>query len=86
MTKVHDTIQSKNWLQFTITAEIYIFPEDMDLLDFVSNKAKERVSNPVFQENKGRQVFWKTYFFVFLKHSFWDSPFCLITYDLEKIV
>ena len=59
----------------------------------------------MFQENKTRQIFWKTNIFyplirtrtcayqwvknvrfsenlasfVFLKHPFWDSPFCLIT-------
>ena len=64
-----------------------------------------QISKRVFQENKARQIFWKTdisnplirtrmsaykgvryvrFFwtfggFVFLKHPFWDSPFCLIT-------
>ena len=79
MTKVHDTIESKNWLQFTITAEIYIFPEDVDLLDFVSNKAKERVSKPAFQEDKGRQVFWKTDISLFSWNTRFEiRPFVLL--------
>ena len=64
-------------------------------LQFVGNKAKGRISKQVFQENKARQIFRKTNisyplirtrkisenlaYFVFLKHPFWDSPFCLIT-------
>ena len=57
--------------------------------EFVGNKTKGRISKRVFQENKARQIFWKTNIsypfirtrtcFVFLKHPFWDSPFCLIT-------
>ena len=76
--------------------------------EFVGNKAKERISKRVFQENKARQIFRKTNIsyslirtrtcayqgvrnvcfsenltcFVFLKHPFWDSPFCLITDEL----
>ena len=58
-------------------------------LQFVGNKAKGQISKQVFQENKARQIFWKTnisYPFIhtrtcfnFLKHPFWDSAFCLIT-------
>ena len=72
---------------------------------FVGNKTKGRISKRMFQENKARQIFWKTNishpltrthtcayqgvgnvcfsenlaWFIFLKHPFWDLPFCLIT-------
>ena len=39
--------------------------------------AYEGVRNVSFSENLAC--------FVFLKHPFWDSPFCLITYDLSLI-
>ena len=44
--------------------------------DFVGTRtwAYQGVKNVCFSENFGC--------FVFLKHSFWDSPFCLITDDL----
>ena len=48
----------------------------ISLVQFVVNKAKGRISKRVFQENKARQIF--------LKHPFWDSPFCLITDELEE--
>ena len=74
----------------------------------MGNKAKERISKRVFQENKARQIFRKTNIsyplictrtcayqgvrnvcfsenltcFVFLKHPFWYSRFCLITDEL----
>ena len=63
---------------------------------FFGNKTKGRISKRVFQENKARQIFRKTYqgvrnvrfsenlaCFVFLKHPFWDSPFCLITDEIN---
>ena len=66
---------------------------------FVGNKAEGRISQRVFHENKARQIFWKkktflTPFpfsenlacFVFLKHPFWDSPFCLITDKSQNLV
>ena len=66
---------------------------------FVGNKAKGQISKRVFPKNKARQIFWKTNMsyplihwyvenlacYVFLKHPFWDSPFCLITDDLVSI-
>ena len=72
----------------------------------VGNKPKGQISKWVFEENKARQIFWKTNIpdslicacayqgvrnvrfsenlacFVFLKHPFWDSPFCLITNNM----
>ena len=73
------------------------------MAEIVGNKAYDRISKRVFQENKTRQNFGKTDIsypvirtrmnvlfsenlacFVFLKHSFWDSPFCLITGELSK--
>ena len=70
---------------------------------FVGNKAKGCISKQVFQKNKARQLFRKnehflplkkcSFFsenlacFVFLKHPFLDSSFCLITDELEiKII
>ena len=65
---------------------------------FGDNKAEGRISKRVFQENKARQIFRKMFCayqgvkyvrfsenlacFVFLKQTFWDLPFCLITDDL----
>ena len=54
---------------------------------------------PILQENKARQIFWKANIsyqrnvrfsenlacFVFMKHPFWDSLFCLITGENNKI-
>ena len=77
--------------------------------EFVSNKAKGRISKRVFQEHKAHQIFRKMNIsnplirtrtcayqgvrnvrfsenlacFVFLKHPFWDSPFCFITVELK---
>ena len=31
-----------------------------DFFEIVGNKAKGRISKRVFQENKARQIFWKT--------------------------
>ena len=58
---------------------------------FVGNKARGRILKRVFQENKARQIFRKKNIsnppdahmyvcisFVFLKHPFLDSPFCVI--------
>ena len=67
--------------------------EKWQTLLFICKKSKGRFSKRVFQENKARQIFWKTNIFypldkhtyknlicfVFLKNPFWDSPFCLIT-------
>ena len=65
--------------------------------EFVGNRAKGRISKRVFQENKAHQIFLKTNisyppdtplfsenvaWFIFLKHPFWDSPFCLIADEL----
>ena len=50
---------------------------------FAGNKAKGQISKWVFQENKVRKNFPKNE--PFLKHSFWDSPFCLIT-DVFRII
>ena len=59
-------------------------------MEFVGNKAKERIWKRVFQENKARQIspLINTGFFsknstcfAFLKHPFSDLPFCLITDD-----
>ena len=53
------------------------------LTGFVGNKAKGQISKRVFQEKKVNQIFRNKIFqiltFVFLKHPFLDSPFCLIT-------
>ena len=83
----------------------------MHVCKFVGNKAKGRISKPVFQENKARQIFRKTNIFyplirprtcpyqgvknvrfsenlacfLFLKHRFWDSLFCLITEELWNV-
>ena len=62
---------------------------------FVGNIANGRISKRVFQENKSRQIFRKTNIsyplictrtwvkklacFIFLKHPYWDSLFCLFT-------
>ena len=46
----------------------------------VSNKAKGRISNWVFQENKARQIFQKNERFLPL-----HTHFCLITDELDKI-
>ena len=57
---------------------------------YLGNKAKERISKRVFQENKARQrtcaylgvrnvrFAENLACFVFLKHPFWDLLFCLI--------
>ena len=42
---------------------------ETDFQRFVGNKANERISKRVLQENK--------------VHPFWDSPFCLIANDLN---
>ena len=50
------------------------------------NKAKGRISKRVFQESKARQNICFSEIlacFAFLKHPFWDSPFCLITDDSD---
>ena len=68
--------------------------------EFVGNNAKDRISKSVLQENKSRQIFRKTpsggkkclFFgfsenlacFLFLKHTFRDSPFGVITDELSK--
>ena len=61
----------------------------------VGNKEKGRNSIQVFQENKALQIFRayqgvrNVHFpenlacFVFLKHPFWDSPFSLITDEMN---
>ena len=70
--------------------------------NFVGNKAKGGISKRVFQENKARQIFQKANIsyppdahvrfsenlacFVFSKHPFWDSPFCLISDDLWQMI
>ena len=81
----------------------YILARKIKLIfEFAGNKAKERISKRVFQENKARQIFLKNDIsyplistrtcayqgvrnacFVFLKYPFWDSPFCLITDELN---
>ena len=60
-------------------------------MQIVGNKAKGRISKRLFQENKARQIFRKTKnfsenlaCFVFLKHPFSNSPFCLITDEILK--
>ena len=74
MTPLNQKIDSSLQLQLK-----YTFPEDVDLLDFVSNKAKERVSKPAFQENKGRQVFWKTDISLFSWNTRFEiRPFVLL--------
>ena len=86
---------------------LYLFPYSQETF-ICSWKPKGRISKRVFQENKARQIFWKTNIsypltrtrtcayqgvrnvrfsenlacFVFLKHSFGDSLFCLIADDL----
>ena len=68
----------------------------------MANKTKGRISKRVLRENKARQIFRKTNMrirgvrnvrfsenlacFVFLKHPFWDSPFCLITDEISSSV
>ena len=63
------------------------------ILQFVCNKTKGRISKWVFQEKKASPISRKTnislkcsffgkFSFVFLKHPFWDSHFCLITDEL----
>ena len=51
----------------------------------VSNKAKGRISKPVFQENKASQIFPKTNISCTLirTRTFWDSPFCFITDEIS---
>ena len=61
----------------------------LSFLQFVGNKAKGRIWKQVFQEKQstyqrvGNVCFSENLAcFVFLKHPFWDSPFCLITEEL----
>ena len=79
-------------------ATYQVFHILMVLTYFVSNKPKGRISKPVFQENKAHQIFRTCAYqgvrnvcfsensvsFVFLKHLFWDSLFCLITDEFRR--
>ena len=53
------------------------------MLKYVGNKAKGRISKRVFQENKCQNlenfISKNLAYFLFLKHPFWDLTFCLIT-------
>ena len=70
-----------------IVSTISILVRVIVIVTFVSNKAKGRISKRLFQENisylliRIRNVRFSENLacFVFLKHPFWDSPFCLIT-------
>ena len=59
-------------------------PSELIVRYFVGNKAKGRISKRTCAYQGARNVcFWENLAcFVFLKHRFWDSPFCLITDDL----
>ena len=87
---LHQVVSSHEFmhLRSSYPVNLHIF-----FFEIICNKAKRRISKQVFQENKARQIFRKTNIsypllrknltcFVFLKHPFWDSLFCLITGEI----
>ena len=73
------------WRKIIFSANIILWKSPSK---FVGNNAKGRISKRVFQENKARPIFWKTYISYPLirirTFLHWYSPFFSITDELSK--
>ena len=63
-------------------SKVYFITFWLFSLEFVGNKAKGRISERVFQENKARQIFRKTnisFLLIRTRTDFWEWPWIKVT-------